>query len=435
MKFTGATLGLIGTVLSVPVLGWVAGLVGLAAWLAKAYLFTEDTPVEIWLANGPFARGEEFHAHFAFKRDMATIQVKDARGKWVDRACSVYRYDTFEFLVDSDGFLFRARNTVPFPGISPFKVAPDRAVYLRANLFPIGTRAFSVLIAVLFCCGCNNPDNGGTAQGSTASAPAAQVATETTEPVHHEKTEKGLAAYHKVKKTYNGQTVYLLDIDDLPLQGVPLATLKQKANAGDPAAEYELGRRLGKGEGVTRDLQESIEWIQKAASENNPNAQFELGMMYSLGTLVKQNPCLALDFFQKAARRGHVLAKNNLAQMYEQGSEVKRDYAKALYWAKKAAEQGFSPSQNMVGLIYQQGEGIPPDKAKALEWFHKAAKQNNPEAFGNIGNIYYNGDGVPTDYVEAINKRFNILKSKMTPAQIRAGEKEVGKLNCEYGLE
>lgn len=66
--FTGAALGLIGFAFSIPVLGWVAGLVGLAAWLAKAFLFKEDTPVELWIKHGPFSRGKEYHENFYYAR-------------------------------------------------------------------------------------------------------------------------------------------------------------------------------------------------------------------------------------------------------------------------------------------------------------------------------------------------------------------------------
>jgi hypothetical protein len=136
--FTGATLGLIGMAFGIPVLGWVAGLVGIAAWLAKVYLFKEDTPVEIWINNGPFARGNEYHEHFKYARFTTIKNVRDSKGQWGEKACTVYSYDTFEFLVDSEGTLVHAgvqpkdRNLQPY-NMSLFKVTPDGTVRLRAN--------------------------------------------------------------------------------------------------------------------------------------------------------------------------------------------------------------------------------------------------------------------------------------------------------------
>jgi hypothetical protein len=131
--FTGAVLGLIATAFSIPVLGWVAGLVGLAAWLAKAYLFTEDSPVEMWLANCPFARGDQYHEAFRYKRSTTIKKIKDAKGNWVDTACTVHRYDNFEFLVDSAGILVHAGPSFYHVPVQHFRVAPDGTVVLKAG--------------------------------------------------------------------------------------------------------------------------------------------------------------------------------------------------------------------------------------------------------------------------------------------------------------
>jgi hypothetical protein len=135
----GITLGLIGFAFSIPGLGWVVGLVGIAAWLAKTFLFREDTPVEIWIANGPFVRGSEFHEHFDFARSTTTKKVRDSKGQWGEKACTVHKYDTFEFLVDSEGTLVYAGNEPgrghinPSYSSSPFQIAPDGKVHLKAN--------------------------------------------------------------------------------------------------------------------------------------------------------------------------------------------------------------------------------------------------------------------------------------------------------------
>jgi len=222
------------------------------------------------------------------------------------------------------------------------------------------TRAIVMgLFAALFIWGCDKDD-------STAATQTVNDSTVQT-PAKVDKRQKAPQTYQRVKKTYNGQTIYLLDIDDFPLRGVPLATIREDANAGDPAAQYELGRRLGAGEGVPRDIHEGLQWIKKAAKNNDPDAQFDLGMMYSLGAGVRQSPDQAVYWFQKAAEQGHVLAQDDLAQMYTLGTEIPRDYTKALYWAQKAAEQGFGPSQNRMGMIYRQGRGVHQEKTKALE--------------------------------------------------------------------
>ncbi len=133
MKFAGATLGIIAATFSLPILGWVAGLVGLAAWLAKAYLFNEDTPVEIWLTNGPFVRGEEYHDHFAYSRSTTIKKTRDSKGNWVDTACTVHRYDNFEFLVNGAGTLVHAGPSQFHSPIQRCRVAPNGTVFLKAG--------------------------------------------------------------------------------------------------------------------------------------------------------------------------------------------------------------------------------------------------------------------------------------------------------------
>ncbi len=103
--FTGATLGLVGFALGIPALGWVAGLVGLAAWLAKAFLFKEDTPVEFWIKHGPFARGEEYHEIYSYDRTTDIRKARNAQGQWEEKACTVYRYYNDSLYVDANGIL------------------------------------------------------------------------------------------------------------------------------------------------------------------------------------------------------------------------------------------------------------------------------------------------------------------------------------------
>jgi hypothetical protein len=77
--------------------------------------------------------------------------------------------------------------------------------------------------------------------GKSDSNDPAQAATGPPRPVQTAKADKKLQSYRRVKKTYKGQTVYQYEMDDFPLQGVPLAALQKDAEAGDPASEYEFG--------------------------------------------------------------------------------------------------------------------------------------------------------------------------------------------------
>jgi hypothetical protein len=134
---SGITIGIIATFIAIPGAGWIIGLAALAAFLAKAYLFTEDEPVDIWLKNGPFARGEEAHAIYSYKRDTAVRKVRDAQGHWVEKACIVHRYYNDSLYVDTAGNLVDVGRPLNHWANFPlFKGDQNGHVYLMAGKHP-----------------------------------------------------------------------------------------------------------------------------------------------------------------------------------------------------------------------------------------------------------------------------------------------------------
>lgn len=134
---SGITIGIIATFIAIPGAGWIIGLTALAAFLAKAYLFTEDEPVDIWLNNGPFARGEESHAIYSYKRETAIRKVRDAQGHWVEKACIVHRYYNDSLYVDTAGNLVDVGRPLNHWANFPlFKGDQNGHVYLMAGKHP-----------------------------------------------------------------------------------------------------------------------------------------------------------------------------------------------------------------------------------------------------------------------------------------------------------
>ena len=71
-----------------------------------------------------------------------------------------------------------------------------------------------------------------------------------------------------------------------------LEELKEKANAGDPEAQFDLGRKYlsgSKEEGVPKDVEEGLKWHLKSAEQGFAPAQFNLGVIYQLGRSVKKD--------------------------------------------------------------------------------------------------------------------------------------------------
>lgn len=121
-----------------------------------------------------------------------------------------------------------------------------------------------------------------------------------------------------------------------------LLSLQKRAEGGDVIAQYDLGTRYLKGDGVKQDDAAAFEWIRRAAEKNNAEAEFIL------------------------------------AGMYDQGRAVAQDYQAAAEWNFKAAEQGHAGALYNLGMLYSTGDGVPRDVIKAHMWFNLAAAKGNP---------------------------------------------------------
>ena len=68
-----------------------------------------------------------------------------------------------------------------------------------------------------------------------------------------------------------------------------LATVREMAEQGDPAAQFALGTRYAIGEEVRQDDSEAARWFSKAAEQGHTEAQAILGGYYMLGRGVPQD--------------------------------------------------------------------------------------------------------------------------------------------------
>ena len=109
---------------------------------------------------------------------------------------------------------------------------------------------------------------------------------------------------------------------------------------------------------------------------------------------------------------------------------------------KFAAEDGHPESMYLLGVAYAQGRGVPQSDAMAARWFHQAARKGYPRARTSLGYLHSVGRGVRRDLVLAYvllcqateegdmlaRDLLERLRRKMTPAQVREGDKRLAKL-------
>ncbi len=178
------------------------------------------------------------------------------------------------------------------------------------------------------------------------------------------------------------------------------------AEAGDPAAQTNLGFLYYQGQGIAQNFEEALKWYRMAAINGYPDAAFNMGVAYS------------------------------------EGKGVKPDAGEARRWYQLAADAGYAPAQVILGNIYFRGDGIAADQKTGAAWYVKAAEQDDVVAQFLIANLYVNGQGLPADLVQAYKwlsiaeganhpdakktaeERKKLIEGRMSPGQIAQAEKE-----------
>ncbi|MSU25007.1 MAG: sel1 repeat family protein [Opitutus sp.] len=107
---------------------------------------------------------------------------------------------------------------------------------------------------------------------------------------------------------------------------IDLATLRTRADQGDPDALNALGNAYASGQGVPANLAEAIRLYQQAGAAGSAPALFNLGMLHELGRGVATNLASAFRFYLKAAEQGFAPAQFNVGNMYAGALGVKQDF-------------------------------------------------------------------------------------------------------------
>ena len=127
------------------------------------------------------------------------------------------------------------------------------------------------------------------------------------------------------------------------LKGLSVEEVRQRAEAGDPAAQNQLGDWYGGSDELDYDEAEMIRWYEKAATNGHPEAQVSYASLF----------------------------------LYGRGRPV--DMTQARIWYERAAEQGHHIGQFNTGIAYELGDGADKDLKAAYLWFFLAAWTGTPD--------------------------------------------------------
>jgi TPR repeat protein len=168
--------------------------------------------------------------------------------------------------------------------------------------------------------------------------------------------------------------------------GAPDLALLSKANAGDAAAQVDLGEHYQKAAASEQDTDQKTDAFRQAA-----------------------------EWYRKAAEQGNLSGEIHLADLYRDGEGVPRDMNQAAAWYRKAADQGDAAAQGTMGVLYSMGQGVPRDNVEAYFWFALAAGAEGPNQQKYAANRQAIGTQITTDELTAVQQRIKKWKAAHPP--------------------
>ncbi len=101
------------------------------------------------------------------------------------------------------------------------------------------------------------------------------------------------------------------------MSAADVASLQERAGAGDARAQYELGARLLVGRDAPYAPEDAVRLIDAAAKQEEPDALQLAAVLVALGVGRAQDWSAAFDFVRRAAEKGDARARGQLAVLGE----------------------------------------------------------------------------------------------------------------------
>ena len=152
-----------------------------------------------------------------------------------------------------------------------------------------------------------------------------------------------------------------------------------------PEQEIRLANAYLAGRGVSKDPVRAAFWYRKAADAGDPAAQNNLGYLYLTGTGLDRDEAQAARWFARSLAGGSQEGKLNLALMYMKGSGQMRDVSLAIDLLNQLAGKNNTRAEDVLGVIYLTGDGVRQDSAIAEKWFLRSARQGDAHGQYAIG--------------------------------------------------
>jgi TPR repeat protein len=183
-----------------------------------------------------------------------------------------------------------------------------------------------------------------------------------------------------------------------------------KANAGDVAAQIQVAKAYQFGDGVAKNMKESVRWYRAAAAKGNAEAAYTMGVLAYNGTVlgdaVQGSLVHSYVWFSVAANEQHpeaaeardraeseltqfnlLQAHELLAALYLHGKEVPANpdvFRREVDWL---SEQETAEGKLLIAAMYLEGKDVQQDLAKAELLCTKAEADKKLGAHFCLGQI------------------------------------------------
>lgn len=244
--------------------------------------------------------------------------------------------------------------------------------------------------------------------------------------------------YFKVGKVYEDE--------GLVNQGISI--YNQGHEEGNLKCTQRLGIMYYNGEGVEKDLEKAIEYMEIAAAKKEPHAMYVLAVAYyRLNKFGDKTSDIAKKLLKESYELGSPYAADYLAcimlnelnegkdinknelviyikfgvenelkesifkygYIYEKGIGIEQSLEKAYYYYNLAAEAKYIKAMIKLGDWYKIGIFLNRNIDLAIKWYEKAAKENDIESIEKLIEIYENGIGGRRSDIKAIYYVFKLI--------------------------
>ena len=137
----------------------------------------------------------------------------------------------------------------------------------------------------------------------------------------------------------------------------------------------EASRAYGRGEYMAAAAE-----LTPLARAGNPRAQFLLGRMTFYGHALPQDTAVAADWYRRAAEQGYAPAQLAFALALDNGWGVLQDRPGAVKWYRLAALQGEEPAMWRLAYHYRRGGAVARDLVLAWAWYDVLAVLGDGQA-------------------------------------------------------